>query len=196
MVDHHRRDGREVRDDQLVRARRVARVDRVGDLLVRGDHAGPEVGFRAGADVLGVGGPCLLVVRPQALEGADDDHQRGVAAAVDDRLMELLEDECRPCHVLGLDRATADVELAELRDEDRVPIRPLRGVRRARGLDHREGRGEIVERDVACLQDQAEGAGGVLGRRSMHLRAADVPSTDGDEALALEDSQRFPERRS
>ena len=77
-----------------------------------------------------------------------------------------------------------------------MPIRPLRGVRRARGLDHREGRGEIVERDVACLQDQAEGAGGVLGRRSMHLRAADVPSTDGDEALALEDSQRFPERRS
>ena len=69
-----------MRDDQLMRARRIARFDRVGDLLVRDHHAGAEVGFRAGADVLGVGGPCLLVMRPQALEGTDDD---AVKTAVD-----------------------------------------------------------------------------------------------------------------
>src|SRR4051812_3844451 len=35
MVEHQRRDGREVRRHRLVRASRVARFDRVGDLLVR-----------------------------------------------------------------------------------------------------------------------------------------------------------------
>src|SRR3954447_3976998 len=73
MVEHQRRDGREVRRHQLVRASSVARFDRVGDLLVRRDHAGPEARLWNLAGVLGVVGPRLLVQRPQALERADDD---------------------------------------------------------------------------------------------------------------------------
>ena len=56
-----------------------------------------------------------------------------------------------------------------------VPIGPQRAVGGARRLDHVEGGGEVVERDVAGLQHEAEGAGGVVGCRGVHLRAADVP---------------------
>src|SRR3954453_20761976 len=41
MVDHHRRDPCEMVDDQLISTRGVARFDRIGDLRVRSDDAGP-----------------------------------------------------------------------------------------------------------------------------------------------------------
>ena len=161
-----------------------------------GDDARPEGRARVAACGIGIVGPSLLVERPQAFEGSDDDHQRGVAATIDDRMVKLLEDPSGFRLVLGFDRSATDVQLAQLRHERHVAIGSLRAVRGADRFDHGERRREIVERDVASLQDEAEGAGGVLRSRSVDLCSTDIASANGDEALALEDPERFPEGRA
>jgi len=193
MVQHERRDLREVGRGQGLGASGITRFDRIRDLFVRGDDARPQVRDRPTPDCIGVVGPRLLVERPQALECADDDHQRRVAASVDDRLMELFEHPCSPGHVLRFDGPAPDVQLAQVRNERHVPIGSLRAMCRARRFDHGQRRREIVERDLTSLQDEPERTSGVLRSGRVDLRAPDVASPHGDEALALQDPERLPE---
>ena len=108
--------------------------------------------------------------------------------------MELFEHPCSPGHVLRLDGPAPDVQLAQVRNERHVPIGSLRAMRRARRFDHGQRRREIVERDLTSLQDEPERASGVPRSGRVDLRAPDVAPPDGDEALALQDPERLPER--